>query len=161
MVSFNLNKILPLIFFPLGFSLLLLTAALKWRSRILIVAPVAILGLLSTPLLANIILGSLEDGYPYRSVEECPQADAVFVFGGMLGPRDRADGSIAWGDAAERFDRAVRIIKAGKARLLVLSGGAARYPDGNEGDLMKGEAVARGIPEQSLLVTGATSNTKA
>jgi uncharacterized SAM-binding protein YcdF (DUF218 family) len=104
---------------------------------------------------------SLEDRYPYRSVADCPQADAVFVFGGMLGPRDRTDGSIAWNEAAQRFDTAVRIIKAGKATTLVFSGGAIRYPGGSdEGELLKQEAIARGVPEKSLRLTGATANTK-
>jgi uncharacterized SAM-binding protein YcdF (DUF218 family) len=162
MLSFSLNKALPLIFLPLGLSLAFLAAALWWRHRrILIAVPMVVLGVLGTPLLANILMQSLEDRYPYRSLADCPQADAVFVFGGMLDARDRSDGSIAWNEAAERFDRAARIIKAGKATLLVLSGGAERYPGGtNEGDLLKQEAIARGIPEQNVIVTSATMNTK-
>lgn len=157
----NPNKTLPLLFLPLGISLLLLTAALKWRLRILIAAPLLILVFFGAPVSGNWLMRSLEDRYPYRSVADCPRADAVFVFGGMLGPRDRPDGSIAWNDAAERFDRAIRIIKAGKAGVLVFSGGPIRYEGGsNEGELLKQEAVARGIPEQAVLVTGTTMNTK-
>jgi uncharacterized SAM-binding protein YcdF (DUF218 family) len=79
----------------------------------------------------------------------------------MLGPRDRPDGSIAWNEAAERFDRAIRIMKAGKAGVLVFSGGPIRYEGGSdEGELLKQEALSRGIPEQALLVTARTMNTK-
>jgi uncharacterized SAM-binding protein YcdF (DUF218 family) len=161
MLSLHLSKTLPLILLPLGSALLMLAAALKWRRRILIAAPVAILGILSIPVTADHLLGSLEDRYPYRSVAGCPHADAVFVFGGMLGPRDRDDGSIAWNDAAERFDRAIRIMKVGKAGVLVFSGGAERYDDGpDEGEFLKQEAISRGVPEQKLLVTSETWNTK-
>jgi len=162
MLALNLNKALPLIFLPLGLSLILMGAALRWRLRILIAVAMLVLGLLGTPLLANILMRSLEDRYPYESLGDCPQADAIFVFGGMLDARDRLDGSIAWNDAAERFDRAVRLVREGKAPLLVLSGGAERYPGGgDEGQLLRAEAVTRGIAEQSLLVTARTADTKA
>jgi uncharacterized SAM-binding protein YcdF (DUF218 family) len=162
MLSFNPNKTLPLIFLPLGLSLLLLIAAIKWPRRIMIVAPLVILCVFGTPFWANFLMRSLEDQYPYRSVADCPQSDAVFVFGGMLGPRDRMDGSIAWNEAAQRFDTAIRIIKAERATTLVFSGGALRYPGGSdEGELLKQEAIARGVPEKSLILTSAASDTRA
>lgn len=158
---FSPNKVLPLLFLPVGFSLLFLAAALRWRRRIFIAVPLVTLGLLGAPVLADRLMQSLEDRYPYRSVADCPQADAVFVFGGMLDPRDRADGSIAWNEAAERFDRAIRIMEAGKAGTLVFSGGPIRDAAGNdEGELLKQEALARGLPEQAVLVTNSTENTK-
>lgn len=161
LLSLNLSKVLPLFFLPLWLSLLLLAAALRWRRRILIAAPLLILAFLGAPVFADRLMSSLEDRYPYRSVAECPQADAVFVFGGMLGPRDRPDESIAWNEAAERFDRAIRIMQAGKAGVLVFSGGPRRYQGPiDEGELLKQEAVARGIPERALLVTGTTANTR-
>lgn len=161
MLSLHPNKALPLIFLPLGTSLLLLSAALKWPKRILIAAPLVILGILSTPLAADRLLRSIEDQYPYRSVADCPPADAVFVFGGMLGLRGRTDGTVAWNEAAERFDRAIRIVQAGKAGVLVFSGGPPRYAGGpDEGELLKREAMARGLAEHSLLATPATWNTK-
>lgn len=161
MPSLYPTKALPLVFLPLGVSLLLLIIAFKWPRRILVATPLAILWVFSTPFSANWLMRSLEDRYPYRSVADCPQADAVFVFGGMLGPRDRTDGSIAWNEAGQRFDQAIRIMKAGKAATLVFSGGAVRYPGGSdEGELLKQEAIARGVSEKSLLLTGASANTK-
>ncbi len=113
------------------------------------------------PIFADLLTRSLEDHYLYRSIADCPESDAVFVFGGMLGPRDRVDGSVAWNQAAERFDRAVGIIKAGKAHTLVLSGGPERYPEGpDEGEFLRGEAIARGIAQDRVLVTRSTANTE-
>ena len=161
MFSLNLNKALPLLFLPLGSSLCLLTAAVRWPRRVLIATPLLTLGLLSTPLAADRLLRSLEDRYSYVPLASCPSGDAVFVFGGMLGPRDRADGGIAWNEAAERFDRAIRIIKAGKSNVLVLSGGAERYEGGpDEGELLKNEAEERGVPAEKLFVTNPTWNTR-
>ncbi len=161
MFSLNLNKTLPLFFLPLGIVLWLLTVALRWPRRILIATSFLILGILSTPVAADRLLRSLEGQYPYIPITTCPSADAVFVFGGMLGPRDRADGSVAWNEAAERFDRAVRILKAGKANTMVLSGGPNRYEGGpDEGELLRQEARDRGVPADKLLVTSATWNTR-
>jgi uncharacterized SAM-binding protein YcdF (DUF218 family) len=161
MDSLALNKCLPLIFLPLGLSLLLLAAALRWRRWLLIAIPLVNLGLFGIPAIADVLMGSLEDRYPYRAIAECPQSDAGFVFGGMLGPRDHPDGGIAWNEAAERFDRALAIIKSGRARILVLSGGQERYKGGpDEGELLKDEAIARGVPDYAIVVTRATMNTE-
>jgi uncharacterized SAM-binding protein YcdF (DUF218 family) len=146
---------------PLGISLLLLAAAVRWPRRWLTAIPLMILGTLSTPFVGDRLLRSLEDQYRYVSLADSPSADAVFVFGGMLGPRDRADDGVAWNDAAERFERATQIVKLGKAGMLVFSGGPERYPGGpDEGELLKREAVSRGVPEASILVTKATWNTR-
>jgi uncharacterized SAM-binding protein YcdF (DUF218 family) len=161
MISVDLNKSLPLIFLPVGLSLLLMGAALRWPRRILIAIPLLNLGLFGMPAIADLLMRSLEDHYAYRSIADCPESDAVFVFGGMLGPRDRTDGSIAWNLAVERFDRAVGIVKAGKAHILVLSGGSERYPGGSdEGELLKEEAIDRGVPQDRVVVTRPTSNTE-
>ncbi|MBV8864639.1 MAG: YdcF family protein [Acidobacteriaceae bacterium] len=161
MLSPDLNKTLPLVCLPVALSLVLLLLALLRNRSALIAVTLLNLVLFSSPAVADYFMSSLEDRYPYRPVADCPQSDAVFVFGGMLGPRDRTDGSIAWNEAAERFDRAVQIVKAGKARVLVLSGGAERYPGGgNEGELLKHEAQARGLTQEKIVVTQTTMDTE-
>lgn len=159
MLSPDLNKTLPLLCLPVALSLALLMIALRWSRTLFIALTLLILVLFSSPAVADLLMGSLEDQYRYRPVAECPQSDAVFVFGGMLGPRDRTDGSIAWNEAAERFDRALQIVRAGKARVLVLSGGAERYPGGDEGELLKQEAMDRGLTPKEIVVTQSTANT--
>jgi uncharacterized SAM-binding protein YcdF (DUF218 family) len=161
MISPDLNKSLPLLCLPVALSLSLLAIALRRNRSLVIAITILVLVFLGSPAVANFLMSSLEDRYPYRPVADCPQSDAVFVFGGMLGPRDRADGSIAWNEAAERFDRAVQIVKWGKAPLLVLSGGAERYSDaGDEGELLKKEAMNRGLAPDEILVTQIANNTE-
>lgn len=156
-----LSKCLPILFLPLGLSLVFLMAAFRWRRRILIAVPGVTLWLLGTPVIANRLMGSLEDRYPYQALSKCPDADAVFVFGGMLSPRDRQGEGIAWNEAAERFERALLLFRTGRIGSLVLSGGSERYanvPD--EGNYLKAEAIARGVPSSSVLVTPPAMNTK-
>lgn len=161
MLSPDLNKTLPLLCLPVAVSLAALVIAFR-RNRCFFIA-ITILNLVffSSPAVADLLMRSLEDRFPYRPVADCPQSDAVFVFGGMLGPRDRADGGIAWNEAAERFDRALQIIRAGKSRVLVFSGGAERYPSGgDEGKLLAQAAIDRGLAPQQIIVTAVSSNTE-
>jgi uncharacterized SAM-binding protein YcdF (DUF218 family) len=156
-----LSKCIPLLFLPLGAALVMLLAALRWQRRTLIAAPLLLLWVFGSPAISDQLMRSLEDRFPYRSNEECPKSDAVFVFGGMLGLRDHLGAGIEWNEAAERFDRAAELYQAGTARVLVLSGGPERYYGGpDEGELLKKRATALGIPADAIVVTRETVNTE-
>jgi uncharacterized SAM-binding protein YcdF (DUF218 family) len=128
-----LSKCVPLLFLPLGAALVVLLFALCSRKRSLIAAPFFLLALLGAPVVSDRLMRSLEDRFPYRSNNECPKADAVFVFGGMLSLRAHSGTDIEWNEAAERFERAIDLYQSGRATVMVLSGGAQRY----EGELLK------------------------
>jgi uncharacterized SAM-binding protein YcdF (DUF218 family) len=116
----------------------MLLAALRWRSKLLIATPLFLLSLFGMPAISNLLMSSLEDRFSYRSNNDCPRADAIFVFGGMLSLRSHQGGGIEWNEAAERFYRAIDLYKAGRANVLVLSGGPETYPGGpDEGELLK------------------------
>jgi uncharacterized SAM-binding protein YcdF (DUF218 family) len=155
-----LSKCIPPLFLPLGAALVMLLAALCWRRKWLILAPLLLLSLLGAPAISDHLMRSLEDQFPYRSNKECPKADAVFVFGGMLGLRSHPGAGIEWNEASERFNRAVDLYKTGTARVLVLSGGAELYEGVDEGDLLKTKAVALGVPDGAILVTRKAANTE-
>jgi uncharacterized SAM-binding protein YcdF (DUF218 family) len=138
MGSSILSKCIPLFLLPLGAALVMLGAALRWRQKWLIVAPLLLLSLLGSPVVSDRLMWSLEDRFPYRANKDCPKADAVFVFGGMRGLRSHPGRAIEWNEAAERFYRAVDLYKTGAARVLVLSGGAELYEGGpDEGEVLK------------------------
>src|SRR5579863_1819392 len=121
-----LHKALPLFVLPVGAVLLLLAAALRWRSRALIAAPILILWVFGTPVIAEAIMRSLEDRYPYRTVDQCPAADAVFPLGGgIVGPRERSSRDAQWNTSAERFLRALDLFNLHRAPILVVSRGLA------------------------------------
>jgi uncharacterized SAM-binding protein YcdF (DUF218 family) len=139
----------------------MLLAALCRRRKRLIVAPLLLLSVLGAPVISDHLMRSLEDRFSYRSNKECPKADAVFVFGGMLGPRSHQGADIEWNEAIKRFDRAVELYKTGTARVLVLSGGAGTYEGGpNEGELLKKKALALDVPDSAVIVTRRTANTE-
>lgn len=150
------SKCLPLLFLPLGAAVVMLLAALRWRSKALVAAPLLLLWLFGVPAISDVLMRSLEDRYPQRSNDKCPKADAVFIFGGMLSLRGQVGGSIEWNEASERFYRAVDIYRAGKADVLVFSGG----PESYEGQLLKTKAISMGVPEGAIIVTHETDNTE-
>lgn len=127
-----LAKLLGSLLYPLSVSLLLLLAALLiWQRRGRLARGTAFvamtwLWLWSTPWLANHAAASLERAYPPVHAEDLPDADVIVMLGGLLTP----SGSTAfpYGDlngAADRAWFAARVWKAGKAPVVLCSGGRA------------------------------------
>lgn len=155
-----LNKILPLFVLPVGITLILIAAGLIRRQRSLIWAGLALLWISSTPLVANALFGVVEGGAERRPAVDAPTADAIVV---LSGGRVTAPGAAAiseWGDP-DRFFGGVELFQAGKAPLLVFTGGAVAWApdDPREGDVLAKFAVAMGVPVDRILTTGAVLNT--
>lgn len=155
------HKALPFFFLPHGVALLLLLAAVVWRNRFFAAAALLILCVFGSPVVADLILHSLEDQYPYRTEAQAPAADAVFPLGGgIIGPRDHANGDAQWNHSAERFGRALDLFTAHHAPVLVLSRGMQEAPgEPTEGERLREIALRRGVPDRSIELTGPTMNT--
>lgn len=161
MLASALAKCVPVLLMPLGLAVLILLASLRSRRRALILLPIVILCVFGTPMTSDLVMRTLEDHYPFRIPGECPPSDSIFVFGGMLGLRDHGNAKPDWNGAAERFDEAITLQKSGKAPLIVFSGGPERYEGGpTEGEILRAEAIRRGVPGNSILVTQKTWNTE-
>jgi uncharacterized SAM-binding protein YcdF (DUF218 family) len=147
---------------PLGATLLLLGAALRWRNRVLIAAPLVLLGALSTPAVSSLLIGSLERRYPYVPISGTPTADAIYVLGGSLNNPASPTEPGYMNDAGGRFERGLQLYLAGRAPTLLLS--AAWQPDPrrpSEGEVLRDLAIARGVPPAAILVTRRGPNTAA
>ncbi|MFL6447749.1 MAG: YdcF family protein [Bryobacteraceae bacterium] len=156
-----LSKCLPILLMPLGASVILLLFGLRWRRRLLTLLSLLILYVFGTPVTADLVMRSLEDRYPRRDPAQCPQSDAIFVFGGMLSLRGDGTAGPDWNEAEDRFDKALSLYVAGKAPLLVFSGGPERFEGGpDEGDMLRNEALRRGVPDTAIGVTRRTWNTE-
>ncbi len=156
-----LDKILPVFFLPVGVAILLGLASLLFRKRALGVAAVLVLWLSSTPLVGDMAIRAAE-GWQHRiPVQLVPQARAIVVLTGMLVPAQGAESENEWGGAVDRFDAGVALFKAGKAPLLIFTGGWVPWrPEApREGDVLADRAVALGVPRNQIVVTGKVSNT--
>jgi uncharacterized SAM-binding protein YcdF (DUF218 family) len=156
-----LHKLLPVIALPLGFCITLILFALLFKKRWLAVLAVMILYLSSVPIVGDSLLKSLEDRFPRVEVADAPSADAIVVLSGMLHKSRSKNGSLEWSEAVDRFEQGIALMKAGKAPLLIFTGG--RLPWSNqqitEGQELRSAALERGIPASSIVVTEEVGNT--
>ena len=164
-----LTKIISQLVYPLNSSLVLavLAGILLWygRTRVggaMLAFSLGWLWLWSTPMFTDRINASLEQVYPPIPVKDMETADAIVVLGGGVGitfaPRLYPDLE----PAADRVWHAARLYKAGKAPVVILSGGAGINPT----DDMESESSAIaillkdfGVPESAIILESESRNT--
>lgn len=158
---FYLSKILPFFVLPLGIVFLLSVLGLVFRRKIFVIGAMVLLYLSSLPLTGRIALSAIESGMERQPVSKASPAEAIVV---LSGGRTIAPGEARiseWTDA-NRFFGGVELFHAGKAPLLVFTGGWAPWePDAlPEGEILAGYAALCGVPEKSIQVSGKVLNTE-
>lgn len=160
-MPFDLVKFLSLWIYPLGTAVMLGLFGL-WmvavdRKRLgvgSLVLGLAWLWFWSMPVASDWAVGWLEDEWTFETAESYPRADAIVVLGGALntglGGWPYPDAS----DAVDRYWHAARLYKAGRAPVIILSGG--RDPARPEG-WTEAEAGAMfladlGVPPGALIL---------
>jgi uncharacterized SAM-binding protein YcdF (DUF218 family) len=161
-MSIYLHKILPVLILPTGLVILLLLAGLLLRRRWPLWTALALFWLCCTPVVSDALMTWVEGGGPRLEAAEMPSADAIVVLGEG---RDIAPGPAAvseWIDG-DRFWGGIALYQAGKAPLLVFTGGwlpwAPSAPP--EGEVLMRYARKLGVPEIALHTTGKVVNTEA
>ena len=146
---------LSLLVFPLTQALLLGLLALlcmRWRrlSRVLLVLSLGWLYACSTALVADWLFASLEEAYPPRAMSVLPTADAIVLLGGSIRGDTHLGSLPDLNDQADRLAHAAVHYKAGKAPVILLTGGAA---PGNrpESEQMAQYMELMGVPPGALL----------
>lgn len=164
-ISFELTKLISLLVYPLTQALLLcLVGVLLIRLGYLRSASIAVLlacgwlYLCSTALFADFLMGTLEKDYTPRALSVVGEADAIVVLGGAT----RGDTHLSTrGDLNQQADRllyAVELYKAGKAPLVLVSGGSAPG-DRPEAQLMEEILSIMGVPARDILRESASRTT--
>ena len=154
------NKLLPLIFSPLGLIIGLLLFALVAKKRWPVFIALLTLLVSAHPLTAHSIWASLESDYPYQPISGVPKAGAVLVLSGMLGRFESDHGYVTdWGDP-DRFFVGVQLVKSGKSDLLIFTRSQMPWKKAiPEGDILKEQAMEMGISSEQILLTSIVSNT--
>jgi uncharacterized SAM-binding protein YcdF (DUF218 family) len=157
--------LLSLLIYPLSVSLLLAVVALvllwlQWSrsSFYILLLAVGWLYLCSTSLFANFLTGTLERGFVPRAMSVIAPADAIVLLGGAL-RGDTQLGTLAdLNQHADRLVYAVALYKAGKAPVVVLTGGGV---DGarTEAEQMKDLLEVMGVPGRDVLLESKSRNT--
>ena len=159
-MSFFLSKFLPLLVLPIGITLILLGVGIVTRRRTWLTAAAAVLWVSSTPLMAAALTGFVEGQATRGRAGAASPVDAIVVLstGRTLAPGPEAVSE--WTDA-DRFFAGVELFQAGKAAILVFTGGwSPTEPVGPlEGDVLADYAVRMNIPRYQVLTTGRVRNT--
>ena len=155
-----LHKLLPFFVLPVGLTLTLLACGLVLRRRGLLALGLAVLWLCSTPLAADFLMASVESGSVRLSPREAPAADAVVVLSGGRTLTPGPEAVSEWGDA-DRFFGGIELMQAGKAPVLVFTGGWVPWEPAAapEGEVLARYARQWGIADTKILVTESVQNT--
>jgi uncharacterized SAM-binding protein YcdF (DUF218 family) len=156
-----LNKILPVICLPVGLTVVLVGAGLILRKRVLCWIGLGLLLLLSTGFVSGKLMRWIEGVEDRSAIQDVQTADAIVVLSGMIEERKNAPLG-EWSGAVDRFEGGVELFKAGRAPLLIFTGGWVSWkPNAKpEGEILAQRAVNAGVPKNTILVTGRVQNTE-
>ena len=153
-----LSKILSLLIYPLSLclflfllSLLLRLAGARGKANLLTVLATCWLYFCATEFGAKTLAIPLEAAYPAFANEELPNADAIVVLGGGITGESRFGIGGDFNQAADRLWRAADLYRAGKAPIIVLSGGTTLEGGLPEAPLMAEKLKGLGLTEAAWI----------
>jgi uncharacterized SAM-binding protein YcdF (DUF218 family) len=167
-IAYYASKILQEFIFPYNLALLLMAIGLLclYRNRVraakrTLLAAFLLLALPGTGYVNWLLLKPLESAYPARLAKDYPTADVIVVLGGttarLAPPRLEAEET-----HGARLQMAARLFHAGKAPLVVVSGGPYPVLNGeyrSEADDMHDVLVSLGVPERAIRTERDSRNT--
>lgn len=158
---YYLSKILPLLMLPIGITLWLMLGGIVFRRRWLMVTAMMVLGLSSMPAVRTPLIRAAEERATRVPASGAPPADAIVVLSGgrVIAP---GGASISEWQDSNRFFGGLELYQAGKAPLLVFTGGWSPWQPAplTEGEILSGYAQKFGVPAGNILVTGRVFNTE-
>ena len=162
------DKFVIFLISPLGTALLgaLLAALLARRARRLawVLAAVcwAWLWLCATPAFSNLLVAAVEGSVPAIPLQSLPRMPAMLVLGGGVEPPQHPGRLPHLNGAAARVWYAARLYKAGKAPLVVVSGGngAPAIDRGSEARAMRSLLLDLGVPAQAIVCENRSLDTR-
>lgn len=162
------SKIVVALISPLGTSIVLgvaaMTLAMFRVGRIALaigLAGLLWLGIWSLPEVSIGFRAALESEYPPVEFSSLPTCQAAVVLSGAMSPPDARHAEPDLNRAADRVRAAAQVYHAGKAPLLVLSGGGdpARWPL-SEAEAMRTVLREFGVPDDAMLLEGRSRDTR-
>ena len=156
-----INKILPIIFSPLGLIIVLLLFGILRKKILPSLLALLLLTLFSLPFVSNQLIKSLERNYSVISPNELDTADTVVVLSGML-QTIKQDSMIHYefSEAVDRIFAGINLLKMGKAQKIILTRGKLPWNKGvPEGDYLAEFVQSQGIDPNRILLTEIVQNT--
>ena len=165
MITLTLAKLMSLLVYPLSLSLLLCVLALA-ISRLwprvgfcTVLVAVGWLYICSTGLFAGFLIGTLERGFVPRAMSVIEKADAIVLLGGAMRGDTHMGTLPDLNHHADRLVQAVALYKAGKAPLVLVTGGGVEGAR-TEAKQMRDLLAVMGVPRQDILLENASRDTR-
>jgi uncharacterized SAM-binding protein YcdF (DUF218 family) len=166
-VFLTLSKLLDLLAAPLTWAILLLvlSVVLRGRPRASVgsgLLALALLVVFSSEKVANGLQRALEAG-ARTTMRDAITYDALVLLGGLGDdPASRATGELQLNEGGDRLVRTYDLLRAGKARHVVVSAGLLRPEAGRrtEAELVAEKLASWGIPADRILVESRARNTR-
>jgi uncharacterized SAM-binding protein YcdF (DUF218 family) len=161
-MSSYVEKLLPILIYPLGLTLLLcITAfALSFAGqaralRVSIAVAAILLWLASTPAFAGLLTVILEEQNPSVPIETISPKDAVIVLGGGVAQRAHM------GPTGDRVMQAALLWRAGKVQTIIVTGGNLPWERASttDADFAAELLQVYGVPPDSIIVESNSRNT--
>jgi len=162
-MTLYLHKILPIIFLPSGFIIVLILAGLLKRRLLLIWVGLVLFYLFATPIVSDAIFKYVEKGQLRKNISSVQKADAIVVLGGMFNyVKTETGGLNEWGDP-DRFFVGIELFKARKANQIIFTGAKMPWADKDqetEGESLKKYAIEMGVPDSAIKISGLVTTTE-
>jgi uncharacterized SAM-binding protein YcdF (DUF218 family) len=164
-----ISKIATVFITPLGlcigltlFGFVLMSVRLRRTGAGFVVLGTALLWIAAMPVTARFVLGSLERQYPPVAMSSSPSADVAIVLGGAVGGPVSPRQTVDLGEASDRVYHAFELFRAGKVRMILISGGNLPWSPAAEPEAETIRKLLRswGVPDEAI-VTAGTSRTTA
>ena len=157
-LGFQLVTPSNIVFWSVVFSLILILFRYRRAAIFFLVVAVAVVIFASSPI-TGWLYGKINEAYLPVMIEDSPRAEAIVVLAGDVSVPipPRVESQIR----GNRLLHAARLYKAGKASLLIVSGGNVFPQDGvrSEAFYMKEILVELGVPSDSILMEEGSRNT--
>jgi uncharacterized SAM-binding protein YcdF (DUF218 family) len=121
-----------------------------------------ILWTLSLPIVADGFWQKLENHTVRGTARYVPEVSNIVVLSGMTRIVQGESGHVRiWAEGSDRFWAGVELYKAGRAPVIVFTGGNMPQASEtqNEGEWLRIKAINMGVPETSIIVTRSAKNT--
>jgi len=135
-----------------------------WRrtSATLLVSAMLVLMVASMPIVADALLGRLEQDYPAVMMTEVPASKCIVVLGGAVEPVLPPRVDIDMHEAVDRVRKAAQLFHAGRGRVIIASGGNLPWSPfaESEAESIKTLLLEWGVPASAIVLEGDSRNTR-
>jgi uncharacterized SAM-binding protein YcdF (DUF218 family) len=123
---------------------------------------ILVLWVTSMPIVADALLGRLEQDYPAVMMTEVPVSKCIVVLGGAVQPVLPPRVDIDMHEAVDRVRKAAQLFHAGRGKMIIASGGNLPWSPfaESEAESIKTLLLEWGVPAAAIVLEGESRNTR-